>query len=102
MTSVNDDKVLQLFQSMIQDPFYEADSKRSREEVVLQEAMQRIRQFNNNEKALGMAVDDTTSSAVKSLFEFIQLKKAAKKSDESEDTPQARINSILARATPAY
>lgn len=102
MTSVNDDKVLQLFQSMIQDPFYEADSKRSREEVVLQEAMQRIRQFNNNEKALGMAVDDTTSSAVKSLFEFIQLKKAAKKSDESEDTPQARINSILARATPVY
>ena len=94
MTSVNDDKVLQLFQSMMKDPFYQADANRSREEVVLQEATQRIRQFNNNEKALSMAVDDNIS-AVKALLNHANLLKAEEEDYNKEVARFKKIDNAL-------
>ena len=88
MTSVNDDKVLQLFQSMIKDPFYQAEGKRSREEVVLDEAKRRIRQSNNNNKALSMAVEK--SPAMKALLDYTNLLKA----DEDEEITEARVEEL--------
>jgi len=69
MTSTRD-RAVNIFQSLIKDPYYQGSEDKSREEVVWLESQQRARQANNNEIALSMALSDS-SGAVKALLRHL-------------------------------
>ena len=69
MTSTRD-KAVNIFLSLIKDPYYQRSKDKSREEVVWLESQQRARQSQNNEIALSMAVTDE-SVAVKALLRHL-------------------------------
>ena len=60
---------LEIFRMLIDDPYYQAQNGQTREEVVWSEAHQRERQHRNNQAALSLAWDG--SSSVKSLWNFL-------------------------------
>ena len=66
-----------LFDKIMNDPDIIPPSGQKKEDVALAIAQQRVKQSENNRRALNLA---KSSSSVKKLFDFIQLEKAARKS----------------------
>jgi len=91
MTSTRD-RAVNIFQSLIKDPYYQGSEDKSREEVVWLESQQRARQANNNEIALSMALSDS-SGAVKALLRHLVKATSLITVDDDEDAVEAFMQS---------
>jgi len=77
---------LEIFRMLIDDPYYQAENGQTREEVVWSEAQQRERQHRNNQAALSLAWDG--SSSVKSLWDFINKAEGDEEEGQWIENPQ--------------
>ena len=75
------DKIQKIYDSLADDPEYQAEGEKSREEVILNEATQRAMQHERNNEALGMLNKS-------SLFDFTDFVEKAKSKKRRPQLPK--------------
>ena len=88
-------RLKEIFNSLIDDPDLIPPENTSKEDYALMLAEQRIRQYENNERALELGISKHIrpyTNAVDRLSSFVNLSKAPKKKKEEKPKPVKLVN----------